>query len=87
LRAFLHQHLYRHPSITFKLQKAQTVVRDLYAHFCAHTDELPAAWRPGSPAASAAIRQRAAGDYVAGMTDRHALQTYARLFDAPVELV
>ena len=87
LRSFLHANLYRHPSIEAKMAQAKLIVSRLYGHFAANMAELPDGWRRDNTAGDAILSQRAAGDFVAGMTDRYAIQTYARLFDATVELV
>lgn len=87
LREFLHANLYRHPTIAAKMAQAKLVVERLYAHFAGNISALPEEWRREAAQADPILRQRLAGDYVAGMTDRYALQTYARLFDAPPELI
>ncbi len=87
LRAFLHANLYRHPTIVAKMAYAKTIVERLYAYYSAHVGDLPEEWRRDALEANAVARQRIVGDFVAGMTDRYALQTHARLFDAPVEFV
>ena len=49
----------------------------LMAHHADHPDEIPASYRQHG--ASGVVQ---AADYVAGMTDRYALATYARIFGA-----
>ena len=72
LKRFLFQNLYRHPQVQATMDRARTVVMDLFALFVA---EPPAqlAPRPGdSP-------QRAVTDYIAGMTDRFAMSVHRQL--------
>ena len=64
--------------------EAEQVVRDLYVHFAAHPDDLPAEW--GEGLADPATRARRIADYIAGMTDRYALVEHARLFPTTPEL-
>lgn len=80
LRAFLQAHMYSHYKVRRMALKAQRVVRDLFQAFLERPDCLPPAWRarlgePGGPEASRAI-----ADYIAGMTDRYALDEHDRLF-------
>lgn len=83
LRRFLFAKVYKHPAIVTKMTEAQAVLRDLYAHFVEHPDEMHL--QPGRDAdlQNPAARQRAAGDFVAGMTDMFALKTHAALFGSP----
>lgn len=83
LRAFLFEEFYFHPRITEIMDGARTIVRDLFRHFMEHPDALPEDWRGG---AGDGERGRVIGDFVAGMTDRLALETHQRLFDATPRL-
>ncbi len=80
LRRFLFARVYRHPAIDEKMANAQAILRDLYGHFSAHPEEMRL--EAGSIAADPVERQRAVGDFVAGMTDMFALKTHAALFGA-----
>ena len=80
LRAFLRDRVYRHYKVSRMTLKARRVVRELAEALLAAPDCLPDGWRgragpPGSPATAATVR-----DYVAGMTDRFALDEHDRLF-------
>ena len=65
--------------------KARRVVRELFQLFLAEPQCLPTEWA-APPEASEAERARIVADYLAGMTDRFALDEHRRLFDtyAPV---
>jgi dGTPase len=78
LRAFLFEEFYFHPRITDVMGGAQKIVRDLYNHFLAHPGALPDIWRQE---AEGGDRERVIGDFVAGMTDRLAIDTHRGLFD------
>ena len=64
--------------------KARRVIRDLFGLYLAEPECLPGEWRgltvgPGDPGTA-----RVAADYLAGMTDRYALDEHHRLFDTYV---
>ena len=80
LREFLHCRVYRHYKVNRMSLKARRVVRELVDVLLAAPDCLPNGWReragpPQSPATASTVR-----DYVAGMTDRYALDEHDRLF-------
>ena len=80
LREFLRDRVYRHYKVSRMTLKARRVVRELAEALLAAPDCLPDGWReragpPGSPATAATVR-----DYIAGMTDRFALDEHDRLF-------
>jgi dGTPase len=60
--------------------KARRVVRELFQLFLAEPECLPSEWRAAA-AGDAAARARTVADYLAGMTDRFALDEHRRLFD------
>jgi dGTPase len=83
LRRFLFAKVYKHPAIVAKMTEAQRMVRELYAYFAEHPDAMHL--EPGREAelADPIAGRRAAGDFVAGMTDMFALKTHAELFGSP----
>jgi dGTPase len=86
IKAFLFANMYRHPSVMRVRRDAEQVVRDLFGRFLDDPAAMPAEWRaPGRPRDRAHLARRVA-DYIAGMTDRYALQEHRRLFDATPEL-
>ncbi|MGO9473158.1 MAG: deoxyguanosinetriphosphate triphosphohydrolase [Rhodomicrobium sp.] len=81
LRRFLFAKVYRHPAIEEKMANAQAMLRALYEYFSAHPDAMHLdAGLAAAIARDPAGRQRAVGDFVAGMTDMFALKTHARVF-------
>lgn len=81
LRSFLHARMYRHYKVCRMTFKATRLVRGLFDALVAEPRCLPDRWRdaagePRSEAARAAVR-----DYIAGMTDRYAIEEHERLFD------
>ena len=82
LRRFLFAKVYKNPAIVRKMTEAQRILRELYDHFAEHPEEMNL--EPGREAeiADPVARQRAVGDFVAGMTDMFALKRHAALFEA-----
>ena len=64
------------------MTEAQRILRELYDYFAEHPEEMNL--EPGREAeiADPVARQRAVGDFVAGMTDMFALKKHAALFGA-----
>lgn len=86
IKAFLHQHMYRHERVMRVMGEAEQILFDLFAKYLASPDELPPEWLAGSEADSAADRARRIGNFIAGMTDRFALTEHQRLFDLTPDL-
>jgi dGTPase len=81
LRAFLMERMYRHYRVRRMQAKANRVVSELYAFFCADPLCLPTEWRAQARSPNDAATARTVADYIAGMTDRFALDEHWRLFD------
>ncbi len=81
LKTFLMENMYRHYKVNRMASKAKRVLRELFAFFLAEPQCLPTEWREqaGSPKSARAAMTTA--DYLAGMTDRFALDEYRRVFD------
>jgi dGTPase len=86
IKDFLKTRMYRHARVKRVMDEAAGVVRDLFAHYDAHPDDLPAEWQEGLAGVEEAARARRIADFIAGMTDRYALAEHARLFDSTPEL-
>ncbi len=78
LKTFLYRNLYEHPRVLRMQTKAQRVIADLFGAYLAEPRILPEATRARLEHMP---RERVVCDYIAGMTDRFALDEYARLFD------
>ena len=80
LKAFLFENMYRHARVNDMTARARKVVADLFAHQIQHPSALPLEWQPRLAAApDDAARARLVADYIAGMTDRYALQEHEKL--------
>ncbi|WP_158964280.1 deoxyguanosinetriphosphate triphosphohydrolase [Chachezhania sediminis] len=81
IRAFLFRRMYRAPSVMKKREEVTKVVLDLFPYFLDHPEDLPERWHQDVAAATNRTQlARIVSDYIAGMTDRFALQEHARLF-------
>ncbi len=79
IRAFLFERMYRAPSVVAMRTEVTKVVEDLFPYFMAHPDQLPRQWRKDvEEAKTETDLARLVSDYIAGMTDRFALQCHAR---------
>ncbi len=81
IRTFLYARMYRHWRVNRMTHKVEGVVRDMATLFLDRPDLLRNDWRdraaaPHTEATAAAVR-----DYIAGMTDRFALDEHRRLTD------
>ena len=81
LKAFLYERMYRHYKVNRMTSKARRVVSDLFQLYLEEPECLPKAWNQRIDIADNASRARHVGDYIAGMTDRFALDEHRRLFD------
>jgi dGTPase len=83
IRSFLFHRMYRAPSVMTERARVTAVVNDLFPLFMAAPQHLPAEWqRDVAAVADQTALARIVADYVAGMTDRFALQEHARLCGA-----
>jgi len=80
IRAFLFTRMYRAPSVVRMRQEVTRVVEDLFPIFLSDPAQLPDEWSGDVAAATNRVAlARIVADYIAGMTDRFALETHARL--------
>ena len=81
LKEFLFERMYRHHRVKRMSSKAHRVVHDLFALYLAEPQRLPREWRELAAVPNEPSTARVAADYLAGMTDRFALDEHHRLFD------
>lgn len=80
IRRFLFKRMYRAPGVVEMRAEVTGVVNDLFPYFMAHAESLPKQWRKDVEEADGEVAlARIVSDYIAGMTDRFALQEHARL--------
>ena len=81
LKEFLFERMYRHHRVNRMSSKARGVVHDLFARYLAEPQYLPREWRGLTAGPDDPRTARVAADYLAGMTDRFALDEHHRLFE------
>ena len=81
LRAFLHERMYRHWRVNRTRSQARRLLSDMFGLFMDEPDVLPAEWYARHQAKDEAGGARVICDYIAGMTDRYAIEEHRRLFN------
>jgi dGTPase len=80
IRKFLFERMYRAPAVVEMRVIVTSMINDLFPFFMENTDELPKQWRKDVElAADQTALARIVADYIAGMTDRFAIQEHGRL--------
>jgi dGTPase len=79
LRRHLFAHLYRHKDVNRMMAKAGRVMGELFDHYLAQPQFLPSGADATGSADAEASKARSICDYIAGMTDRFAVEEHHRL--------
>ncbi len=80
LRQFLRINMYNHYKVMRMTRKAQSIVTDLFEVLFNHPECLSPEWQALAADRGDMGRAEAIRDYIAGMTDRYALDEHDRLF-------
>jgi dGTPase len=88
IRSFLYARVYRHWRVNRMTVKARRVTASLFAVLSENTALLPDGWRDQAMSAEASgdrmQARRVVADYIAGMTDRFAIEEHRRLTDPSI---
>lgn len=84
IRGFLYARVYRHWRVSRMSMKARQLTASLYSVLSSNIALLPDGWRDHAVAGDAAQAHRVVADYVAGMTDRFAIEEHRRLTDPSI---
>ena len=84
IKDFLYARMYRHWRVNRMTSKARKLTEALYRLLLAEPILLPDDWRARAGEAGTPRCAGIVGDYVAGMTDRYAMDEYRRLTDLSV---
>jgi dGTPase len=80
LRLFLTERMYRHWRVNRTRSQARRILADMFQLFMAQPDVLPPEWYARVTEGDDLARARGVCDYIAGMTDRFAIEEHRRLF-------
>ncbi len=78
MKEFMFERLYHHPRVLAEREKMRVIISQLFDYYMEHPDALPETFRPAEPSREALVQSVC--DYIAGMTDRYAIQRYIHLF-------
>jgi dGTPase len=84
LRLFLHQRMYRHFRVNRTRSQARRILAELFQLFVDEPGVLPTEWFERVQGCNDAGRARVVCDYIAGMTDRFAIEEHRKLFNLDV---
>ena len=84
LRQFLHQRMYRHYRVNRTRSQARRILAEMFALFMAEPGVMPPEWSERAEGRDLAARARLVCDYIAGMTDRFAIEEHRKLFNLDV---
>jgi dGTPase len=85
MKKFLFQNMYRHDRVIRIEDKSKKVIQELFRLYAANPDILPKATREKIKS-NQETPHRAIADYIAGMTDRFAIQEYEKLTNPSVRV-
>ena len=77
LRAFLFENVYTNSVAKAEENKAKEMLALLFAHFVKHPEQMPELYRRNVECEGV---ERCVCDFISGMTDRYAIETYKQLF-------
>ena len=86
LRTFLHERVYRHERVMRIMGDAEKIVEDLVKHYMARPQDLPKEWSCKGVRVNINHCAERIRDFVAGMTDRYAIELHRSLFDVTPKL-
>ncbi len=80
LRAFLYERMYRHFRVNRSRSVSRRILAEMFQLFMAEPDVLPGDWSHQAGSLEDGARARLVCDYIAGMTDRYAIEEHRKLF-------
>ncbi|MFN3232209.1 MAG: deoxyguanosinetriphosphate triphosphohydrolase [Alphaproteobacteria bacterium] len=79
LRRFLTENMYRHERVVEAAERGKQVVSDLFSRYMADPSSMPEEWARAAAGSEPRQAARTVADFIAGMTDRFALNAHERL--------
>jgi dGTPase len=84
LRLFLMERMYRHWKVNRTRSQARRILAEMFQLFMAEPEVMPTEWFQRAQSRDEAGRARVVCDYIAGMTDRFAIEEHRKLFHLEV---
>jgi dGTPase len=84
LRHFLMERMYRHWKVNRTRSQARRMLAEMFQLFMAEPEVMPTEWFQRAQGRDEAGRARVVCDYIAGMTDRFAIEEHRKLFHLDV---
>jgi dGTPase len=84
LRLFLMERMYRHWKVNRTRSQARRILAEMFQLFMAEPEVMPTEWFQRAQHRDEAGRARLICDYIAGMTDRFAIEEHRKLFHLEV---
>lgn len=84
LRGFLYERMYRHWRVNRTRSQARRILGEMFSLFLREPEVMPTVWFAKSQNRDEAGRARVVCDYIAGMTDRFAIEEHRKLFHLDV---
>ena len=85
IKKFLQEKRYRHYKVNIMTSKARRVIKDLFEFYMTESSSLPENWFQRIDGGS--NKAVVIADYIAGMTDRYALEEHRKIFDTSYKLI
>ncbi|HEY1224747.1 MAG TPA: deoxyguanosinetriphosphate triphosphohydrolase [Brevundimonas sp.] len=86
LRQFLFKRMYRHYRVNRMRSQARRILAEMFQLFMSEPGVMPPEWSAKAETRDPVKRARAVCDYIAGMTDRYAIEEHRKLFSLEVAL-
>jgi dGTPase len=86
LRKFLFERMYRHYRVNRTRSQARRILAEMFQLFMAEPEVMPTEWGTRAASQDPHRRARAVCDYIAGMTDRYAIEEHRKLFTLDLAL-
>lgn len=81
IKSFLMKNMYRHFRVNRMSSKAKRIITELFTFFLNEPNCLPSVWYAQTDGPRTQRTAELIADFIAGMTDRFALEEHARIFD------
>ena len=86
VKRFLFARVYRHADVLAVRKLVARIVKELFGKYQSEPELMPHPWNVGLDALDDTETARRICDYIAGMTDRYAIEEHRRLFDDTPDL-